>query len=150
MVIVDYRVAATLGTEQTVRAMHIHRGGPTENGPVVIDGNFGPALTVPPVPLSIFRHVVVDSVSGIETIKAIMENPGGYYFNLHTAQYPPGHFRGQLQLESAAVLEAAVGEVDATTKATEAKVDALSAQVAALEELVRIFADSLGVTIPRN
>lgn len=147
MVIVDYRVAATLGAEQTVRAMHIHRGGPTENGPVVVDGNFGPAAVVPAGSLSFFRHAVVDSMSGIETIKAIMENPGGYYFNLHTVQYPPGHFRGQLTPADA--LAAAVDGVDATAKTTEAKVDALSAQVEALDNLVRVFANSLGVTIPR-
>jgi CHRD domain len=67
---------------------HIHQGGPTENGPVVVD--FTPLLpsgigcvTVPAESRGVLTHIVL--------------NPGGFYVNAHNLpDHPGGALRGQL------------------------------------------------------
>jgi hypothetical protein len=34
-----------------------------------------------------------------DTIKAIRQDPGGYYVNVHTTEYPGGALRGNLTFE---------------------------------------------------
>lgn len=70
-------------------AAHLHKGAAGRNGPIVINfvrprlGNLGAA-------------------SGCLTISAtlaadIRRNPGGYYVNVHTRDFPGGALRGQLK-----------------------------------------------------
>ncbi|MFI7455716.1 CHRD domain-containing protein [Nonomuraea sp. NPDC049714] len=69
-------------------AFHIHKGKAGVNGPVVIDllskgtirGNTS------------FGSVAVKS----SLLRDIKRNPGNWYANLHTAQFPDGAVRGQL------------------------------------------------------
>jgi hypothetical protein len=69
---------------ETAAAAHIHIGVAGSNGPVVVDfpitGNMSSG------------EVEVDA----ELIKAIRQNPSGYYVNVHNAVYPAGAIRGQL------------------------------------------------------
>jgi CHRD domain len=69
---------------ETAMAAHIHLGVAGSNGPVVVDfpitGNMSSG------------EVEVDA----ELIKAIRQNPSGYYVNVHNASYPSGAIRGQL------------------------------------------------------
>jgi CHRD domain len=69
---------------ETAMAAHIHLGVAGSNGPVVVDfpitGNMSSG------------EVDVDP----ELIKAIRQNPSGYYVNVHNASYPSGAIRGQL------------------------------------------------------
>lgn len=73
----------------TPSGAHIHRGGPSVNGPVV-------------VPLTAPASVDPGTSSGCRTISAelaaaIVKNPKKYYFNLHsTPRFPGGAVRGQL------------------------------------------------------
>jgi hypothetical protein len=66
---------------------HIHQGAAGVNGPVVVD----------------FTHLIDGSrVRGCVTanpnvLDAIRTNPAGFYVNLHTAEFPRGAVRGQLQ-----------------------------------------------------
>ena len=69
---------------QTAVAAHIHRGGPTVAGPIVVP------LT-PPTPTSA-ACVTATGVLAAE----IAANPAGFYVNVHTATYPAGAIRGQL------------------------------------------------------
>jgi CHRD domain len=68
-----------------VTAAHIHRGGPGVNGPPVVtldapdDNDSDDCDTV--------EDALVDEIRG---------NPGGFYVNVHTADYPDGAIRGQL------------------------------------------------------
>jgi hypothetical protein len=96
MVIVDFRVNYTLGAEQTIRAMHIHKGAAGMNGGVVINSNFGDPATAPAGSGSFFRHTIVNDPMGLEAVMDIMEHPEMYYLNIHTAANPGGHLRGQL------------------------------------------------------
>jgi CHRD domain len=73
--------AIAVGGIGRVTAAHIHAGGCAENGPVVVDfrGRLRGCATVGPGLLA-----------------AIAADPGGYYVNVHTAEYPGGAVRGQL------------------------------------------------------
>jgi len=66
-------------------AAHIHKGAPDQAGPVVV------TLTAPTDGSS------KDCVSAdAELIKDIRQNPGSYYVNVHTQDFPAGAVRGQL------------------------------------------------------
>jgi hypothetical protein len=69
-------------------AAHIHKGGPSAAGPVVV------ALAPP-------KSGTAGAVSGCltypkATLSAIAANPGRYYVNVHTTDFPDGAIRGQL------------------------------------------------------
>lgn len=65
----------------TIILAHIHRGGAGVNGPVVVD----------------FKGQTSGCVSADRAlIKAIIQDPAGYYVNIHTTEFPGGAVRGQL------------------------------------------------------
>jgi CHRD domain len=67
-------------------AAHIHVGGPTVAGPVVVP--------LEPPPTSGFS---VGCAMASPTLAAdIANNPGNYYVNVHNAEFPAGAIRGQL------------------------------------------------------
>jgi hypothetical protein len=68
-------------------AAHIHKGKPGTAGPVVVP--FGAA----------FKKEGCTTASAA-TVRAILKNPAAYYVNVHTAKYPGGAIRGQLESES--------------------------------------------------
>lgn len=74
---------------------HIHEGAAGVNGPIRVDSNISPAAPVPTVggAASFTRTglAVTPSVA-----QAIIDNPAGWYFNVHTALSPQGVARGQL------------------------------------------------------
>ena len=65
---------------------HIHKGGPTEAGPVAL------ALT-PPDPNG---HAKGCATADAALVKDLAQNPGGYYVNVHSATFKAGAIRGQL------------------------------------------------------
>jgi hypothetical protein len=82
---VCYRLHAENITLPAVAA-HIHRGGPTVNGPVVVPfqapGATGNADGCSPATGSL--------------IDEILANPANFYVNVHTTEHPAGAMRGQL------------------------------------------------------
>jgi CHRD domain len=65
-------------------AAHIHDGVKGKAGPVFVDFQYttnGDKACVP---------------ADANKLRAIGENPAGYYVNVHTAEYPNGAIRGQL------------------------------------------------------
>ncbi len=76
---------ATWSRIGTPIAAHVHRGGPTVSGPVVID--LSTAVTGG-------RHCK----GGVSTtlIRRLKHHPRNFYFNIHTQAYQAGAIRGQL------------------------------------------------------
>jgi hypothetical protein len=68
-------------------AAHIHRGKPGKAGPVVVP--FGAA----------FKREGCTTASAA-LLRAIAKNPSAYYVNVHTAKYPGGAIRGQLEADT--------------------------------------------------
>lgn len=66
-------------------AAHIHVGAAGTNGPVVVH-------LMAPTSGSSMGTVKVDEA----LIKAIRQNPEGYYVNVHNSEFPGGAVRGQL------------------------------------------------------
>jgi hypothetical protein len=83
---VCYAIAAS-GLDDVI-AGHIHRGGPTVAGPIVVN------LQVTPGRQQIF-------ISCVPADRAVLDDiafaPWGFYLNLHTTTLPAGAIRGQLQ-----------------------------------------------------
>ena len=76
----------TVSNIEPATAAHIHRGAAGQAGPVV-------------VPLGTPSGGSVQGCSqniDANTIRAIAEDPGGYYVNVHNTTYPDGAIRGQL------------------------------------------------------
>ena len=68
-----------------VTAAHIHQGAAGVNGPVVI------TLDAPDDDDSDDCDTVADSL-----VDQLRHNPGGFYVNVHTSDYPNGAIRGQI------------------------------------------------------
>ena len=68
-----------------VTAAHIHRGPAGVNGPPVVN------LDAPDDNDSDDCDVIADAL-----LDEIRRNPGGFYVNVHTADYPNGAIRGQI------------------------------------------------------
>lgn len=78
---------------------HIHVGDETVAGPIVLTlwgmpPNADPTTT-PPGVAEFPASACVENVSA-ELIKAIRQNPGDYYVNIHNSLFPAGAIRGQL------------------------------------------------------
>lgn len=71
-------------------AAHIHVGGPTVPGPVVI-----------PIKAPNRAGVSAGCVHDVNEmlLQAIADNPGAYYVNVHNTPFPGGAVRGQLEEE---------------------------------------------------
>ena len=87
------------GIEDPVAA-HIHEGGADVNGGVVVDFDW---------PNSLGDGCVSGDAA---VVSAIVADPGGYYVNVHTAEFGAGAIRGQLV--AAAAVEPPAEELPAT------------------------------------
>jgi CHRD domain len=74
-------IALSGQTIDKVVAMHIHSGGAGVNGPVIIPFTPGKDSC---------------TTGSNDAVSAILANPAGNYFNIHTAANPNGEARGQL------------------------------------------------------
>ncbi len=87
------------GIEDPVAA-HIHEGGVDVNGGVVVDFDW---------PNNLGDGCVTGDAA---VVAAIVADPGGYYVNVHTAEFPASAIRGQLV--AAAAVEPPAEELPAT------------------------------------
>lgn len=80
----------------SVTLTHIHEGGPAVAGGVKINTGLSAAnalvLANGTLTNQTFSNIAVD----VALAQQIIDNPNGYYFNVHTALNPGGAVRGQL------------------------------------------------------
>src|SRR5919109_3197000 len=69
-------------------ASHIHRGGPNKNGPIVVP--LTPPQSGDP------GHASNCTMLSPQLVAQIRRNPGRFYVNVHTTDFPDGAIRGQL------------------------------------------------------
>jgi hypothetical protein len=75
----------------TITGLHVHQGAKGTNGPIVVDSGLGSFTD------SDGEGNVTRVVTGTPaTLQAILDNPRGYYVNLHTSVNPGGALRDQL------------------------------------------------------
>jgi hypothetical protein len=72
----------TVSNIDPATAAHIHRGPATASGPPVV-------TMTPPT-----GHGCADVDRALA--QELIQNPGGFYVNVHNAAFPPGAIRGQL------------------------------------------------------
>lgn len=79
---------------------HIHEGGPTIKGNVKIDSGLTAANAITLANGSqsniTFNGLTNFGSDGLPLIQKIIDNPNGYYFNVHSQLNPGGAVRGQL------------------------------------------------------
>ncbi|MGN9836587.1 CHRD domain-containing protein [Nonomuraea sp. H19] len=105
-----HKVAAPTG-------FHIHRGRAGENGDVRIPF-FGAAL---PATLSAVKGTVM--VKDLNLLNRIVNNPMGWYANLHSGEFPGGAVRAQLHRIRPVLLESVLAHGSRTTLTTMADGD---------------------------
>lgn len=76
----------------TINGLHIHQGAKGTNGPVVVNSG---VTTIADADGSGNVTTVVTGTSPA-TLQAILDNPRGYYVNLHTTANPSGAVREQM------------------------------------------------------
>jgi CHRD domain len=85
---VNYRFSGPV----TIIGLHIHVGAKGTNGPIVVDS--GVTAFEEPDGRGNITTVVT---AGPALLQAILDNPRGYYVNLHTTDNPGGAMRDQLR-----------------------------------------------------
>lgn len=84
-------------TAVTFTGLHIHRAPAGTAGPIVIDPRFNSApLLVTNGNGNITRTATVVDDTALATLTALVNNPSGFYVNLHTSDNPGGATRAQL------------------------------------------------------
>ena len=88
-------VMSNFPPDELVILAHIHEGGPAANGPIRVDTGISQAAPVTLVNgLGAFTRTDI-SVPPVLAAQ-IVDNPTGFYFNVHTIINPGGAMRGQL------------------------------------------------------
>jgi hypothetical protein len=80
-----------------VNIAHIHTGATGVSGPILISTTVNPGEVVLTNGAGTFTRVAVPiTPNTAATMQSILDNPAGFYFNIHTAANPGGVMRGQL------------------------------------------------------
>ena len=81
----------------SVRATHIHEGGPgIGSGTVVIDSGLTAANAIPLPDGTVGNQTFMNNNVSPTLAQRIISDPNGFYFNVHTALNPSGAVRAQL------------------------------------------------------
>ncbi len=78
-----------------VNIAHIHTGAAGVNGPILVNTTVNPGEVVLSNGAGSFTRTGINTLSATDA-QAILSNPAGFYFNVHTALNPAGVMRGQL------------------------------------------------------
>jgi uncharacterized protein (TIGR03437 family) len=123
---VNFLVHVNFAADNTAVGLHIHSGGPTVAGPVVISSGLTAANTLPikaaSTVINLPSQVTTDSpAAALSALRGLFTDPANYYVNIHTTDLPSGAIRGQLVPAIATVLMgdmSQANEVPAITNTT--------------------------------
>ena len=107
---VDFDVSTKFSSAVTVTGLHIHNGAAGVSAGIVIPTDLSGANTLPidaTGKLRIQKQVqfpTTPDVVEVSTIRDLLENPQGYYANIHTTDHGGGAMRGQLMRADMKVL----------------------------------------------
>lgn len=94
---VDFSVTlANFPAGSVARLAHIHTGAAGVAGPVLIDTGLTPAAPVA-MPAGTGTFSFTGVTVSVENATAVLANPPGYYFNVHSVLNGSGVVRGQLR-----------------------------------------------------
>jgi hypothetical protein len=93
---VDFRVEMKgFPAGSAITAAHIHTGAAGVSGGVLLAADVSPGQVTITNGEATFSRLNITSLSAANA-QAIINNPAGYYFNVHTSNNPQGVIRGQL------------------------------------------------------
>jgi len=88
-------VISGLTNDSFIRLAHIHTGAAGVGGPIFVDTRLTPANQIPtPGGAATINFEGVQITQS--AAQAVLNNPAGYYFNMHSPLNPGGVVRGQL------------------------------------------------------
>lgn len=89
-----------LTSSSNIILAHVHTGAAGVAGPPVINSGLSAGSAIPtPAGSASFDRSGLTFDNAAAVINAIVANPAGYYFNVHTTGNPGGVVRGQLQAQ---------------------------------------------------
>ena len=131
---VDFNINYYLAEPEMLTGLHIHRGAAGANGPVVVNSGLSGPLEADAGNGVLFFQATVTDADRLEAVEAILDNPGGYYVNLHSSSVPSGFVRGQLQRTTLSMIQM-----------TKAQSDSIEAKINAMQATLERIANRLGV-----
>lgn len=98
---VDFLIRTNFDVDRTATGLHIHSGGSTVAGPVVINTGLSGAVSqvVKAGADIVHRPAQVDgtNAAALAALRGLFTDPTNYYVNIHTTDFGGGIMRGQLQ-----------------------------------------------------
>ncbi|PWU01614.1 MAG: hypothetical protein C5B51_22455 [Terriglobia bacterium] len=105
---VDFLVRVTFPNDVIATGLHIHNGPAGVNAGVVINTGIGAGSASRAVKGggdTIHIPVqITDEGAALTALRGMLQDPAGYYVNIHTVEFPGGIIRGQLQRAEGIVL----------------------------------------------
>jgi CHRD domain len=86
---------AGFNADTRIIGAHIHRGAAGVNGPVIVNTGLSGVNTFA-LTDGMGQYTAADVAVDAATMQSILENPAGWYFNVHSPLNPGGFARGQL------------------------------------------------------
>jgi hypothetical protein len=91
-----FNVSPAFPAETQFTGLHIHEAVAGQNGPVRIDSGLREAVTSATGMNNLYFISPITAAAGLTAVNALVQNPAGFYLNLHTAATPSGAVRAQL------------------------------------------------------
>lgn len=100
---VDFIISYNMPGAASFTGLHIHRGVRGENGPVVINTGIGGAAgnvddATGRAGMRRQAQAPPTNAAALSALRDMLDNPAGFYVNLHTTVNPGGVIRGQLMV----------------------------------------------------
>lgn len=91
-----FNVSHAFPAETAFTGLHIHQAVAGQNGPVVINSGLAGSVASASGNGNLYYVSAVTSTAGLAAVNALLQDPSGFYLNLHTAATPSGAVRSQL------------------------------------------------------